>query len=72
MGDNVIESMKARGLTYLGIVEGEKIFCNLKSEDSISNCLEFLEKLTGENWDTFKEKTGNKNLVFIELLCLRL
>ena len=62
--DSVIESMKARGLTYLGKVEGEKIFCNLDSKESIKNCLEFLEKLTGEEWETFKEESGNENLVF--------
>ena len=62
--DSVIESMKAKGFTYLGIVEGEKIFCNLESDDSINNCLEFLEKLTGEEWETFREASGNENLVF--------
>ena len=62
--DSVIESMKAKGFTYLGIVEGEKIFCNLDSEESIKNCLEFLKKLTGEEWETLKEESGNENLVF--------
>lgn len=64
MTQNIIESMKVKGFTYLGEVDGEAIFCNLESEESICNTVTFLEKLTGETWCTFKEEFGNENTVF--------
>lgn len=39
-------------------------FCNLESEGSTKKCLMYLENLTGEEWKTFKETKGNKDLVF--------
>ena len=50
--------------TYLGVVAGKEIFCDLEDESSIKETLKYLESLTGEKWRTFKERTGNKNLVF--------
>lgn len=64
MDKSIIESMKVKGLTYLGCVEGEGVFCNLESKSSIKKCLVYLENLTGEEWKTFRETKGNKNLVF--------
>lgn len=58
------EVLESKGFTFLGIVNGEKIFCNLNSKESISNCLDFLKKLTNEEWQVFKEKIGYENLVF--------
>lgn len=59
-----IENMKAKGFTYLGCIEDKEVFCNLESKNSIKECTEYLEELTGEEWQTFKETKGNKNLVF--------
>ena len=64
MDKSVIDNMKIKGLTYLGCVEGEKIFCNLESESSTKKCLMYLENLTGEEWKSVRETKGNKNLVF--------
>lgn len=64
ISESMIQSMEQKGFTYLGIVSGKIIFCNLKSEESVKKCLEFLESITGEEWDIFKESTGNYNLVF--------
>ena len=59
-----IDIMKVKGFTYLGCIEGEEVFCNLESEESVNSCLEYLKSITGEEWSTFREKHGNRNLVF--------
>lgn len=56
--------MKEKGFTYLGCVDGESIFCNLSNEESIKSALEFLGKLTGEEWDFVQESYGLCNIVF--------
>lgn len=50
--------------TYLGVVEGKEIFCDLKDKSSVIETFKYLVSLTGEMWNIFKEQTGNKNLVF--------
>ena len=62
--DSIKESLVSKGYTFLGIVDGELIYCNLSSEESIKNMLEFLGKLTGEEWDTYVESCGLCNRVF--------
>ena len=62
--DKIKESMIAKGYTYLGCINGEPVFCNIESKDSIVKALDFLSSTTNSDWKVFKESTGNQNIVF--------
>ena len=49
---SIHEVLISKGFTFLGVVEGESIYCDLSSHQSIKKTLEFLEQLTGEEWVT--------------------
>lgn len=51
----VIDTMKVKGFTYLGNVEGKDFFCNLRSEESIKQVLNALSEHTGEEWESLDE-----------------
>ena len=50
--------------TYLGKVNDVDINCDLENEEDVRRTLETLKVLTGEEWASFQEKHGRKNLVF--------
>lgn len=60
--DSVMDSLKIKGFTYYGKVNGEAIFCNAENEESIKGVKNFLCDLTGEKWDYIK--TDNIPLMF--------
>ena len=49
-----MDSLKTKGFTYYGEVNGEAIFCNEENEESIKGAKNFLCDLTGEKWDYIK------------------
>lgn len=45
---SIHEVLISKGFTFLGVVKGESIYCNLDNEESIKKTLEFLGQFIDE------------------------
>lgn len=53
--------------TLLGVVSDKEIYCDVDDESSVRETLQLLHDLTGVTWNSFKEDSGNNNLVFYKV-----